>query len=74
MTAADSETLFVAWITEGDEMARAAAVMLQASPCGLEVGLKILSAGFAAGYVIAERNRITAENAHVLAQYDGTVQ
>ncbi len=74
MTAADFETLFVSWITEGDEMARAAAVMLQASPCGLEVGLKILSAGFAAGYVIAERNRITVENAHVLSQYDGTVQ
>ena len=66
MTAADFEILFVAWLAERDEMARAASALLQASPCGLEVGLKILSAGFAAGYVIAERNR--------LAQYDGTVQ
>lgn len=59
MSSPDFEKLYHAFLTDpNNEMATAAAVLMSRASCSLEEAAHLFGAGFAAGYVIRERDAL----------------
>lgn len=67
-------SLFESWLQSRDAMSVRAVQLMAAHPGGMLDATDLLAAGFTAGYVMAVRDEVETEDAHALAQHEGTCQ